>query len=372
MKSLLKVFNRVLVIEFYRINIGFFFVAIGFFFGFLSGREHKALAEAFISSPFLLLIPFTIWIIYTLKILGFNSLSLDQKENSFLFASASLSKSTLLSCLITVAFNQLCPIIAYGCFLILVAFKANQFISIVQIIGFLLFLIATITWKLRASLYYPNQGKTISLFKRKLDNWLTKPLIWFYPEWILRKQPLLIIGTKLFASLLIIGVSRLYLFDDYDARLMGMVVTLAFSANMAIIYHYHRFENYHFDILRCLPFSSGQRIIQFLLVIALLSLPEWGMLFSYFPAILSFIDLITLYLFGLSIYLLGYTFLFIKDMNLDQFINKVFVAAFTLIILILFKVPVLLIIILHFFVAVIVYRKNFYQFEFKEETGSEK
>ena len=205
-----------------------------------------------------------------------------------------------------------------------------------------------------------------------MDVWMIKPFAWFYPEWILRKQPLLILGTKLFADLLIIGVSRLYLFDEYDARLMGMGVTLAFTANVVIVYYYQRFENFHFSLLRSLPFSIGQRVIQFLVVIGLLGLLEWGALFSYFPKALSVIDLITLYAYGLSIYFLGYAYLFIKDMSLEKFINKVFIAAFVWIILILFKMPVLLLTIIHFGIGIFIYRNNFYRFEFTEEAVSEK
>ncbi len=361
-----------MVIEFYRINIGFFFIAIGFFFGFLSGREHQALAEAFVSSPLLLLIPFAVWTIYTIKIIGFNSLSFDKNENSFLFSTASTPTLSLLGCLITVALNQLSPILAYGFFLMIVAIKLNQFIAIGQITGFLLLLVIIITWKLRSSIYNPNQEKTTSWFKHKMNIWVTKPFIWFYPEWILRKQPLLILGTKLFAGLLIIGVSRLYLFDEYDARLMGMGATLVFTANAVIVYYYQRFENFHFSVLRSLPFSIGQRMIQFLSVMGLLGLLEWGMLFSYFPKALSVIDLVILYAYGLSIYFMGYAYLFMKDMSLEKFINKAFIAAFVWFILILFKTPVLFLTLVHLGMGLIIYRKKFYRFEFTEEAGSEK
>ncbi|HEY5825744.1 MAG TPA: hypothetical protein VIT44_15325 [Cyclobacteriaceae bacterium] len=361
-----------MVLEFYRINIGFFFIAIGFFFGFLSGREHKALAEAFVSSPLLLLIPFSVWTIYALKIINFNSLSFSKNENAFLYSAASLPRISLWNCLLSVTISQLSPIILYGCFLIIVAIKTSQFIVLTQIVGFQFLLTLLIAWRLRSDVIHPNKGKTVSVFKNKLDTWMTKPFVWFYPEWILRKQPLLILGTKLFAGLLIIGVSRLYLFDEYDARLMGMGVTLAFTTNIVVVYYYQRFENFHFNLLRSLPFSISQRMIQFLVVIALLSLLEWGVLFSYFPKALSIIDLTTLYAYGLSIYFLSYAFLFVKDMSLEQFINKAFIAAFVWIILILFKLPVLFLTVLHFGIGILIYRNHFYRFEFTEETGSEK
>jgi hypothetical protein len=372
LKSLLKVFNHVLVIEFYRINIGFFFVAIGFFFGFLSGREHKALAQAFISFPLLLMIPYSVWIIYALKIISFNHLSLLKPENNFLYSSASLSPIKSWSCLVSVAFFQLNPIILYGCFLIIMAINSSQPIYILYILSFLVTLLLFISWRLRSEIIHPNTGKSAGKLKSKLDTLFTKPLIWFYPEWILRKQPIMVLGTKLFAGLLIIGVSRFYLFDEYDARLMGMGTTLAFSSNLVIVYHYHRFENFHFHLLRALPFSILQRIIQFLSIIIILSVTEWGILFTYLPKALSLVDLLTLYAYGLSIYFIGYTCLFTKDISLDKFINKVFILAFVWFVLILFKLPVIVLTILQFSMGVIIYKNNFYRFEFKEEIGSEK
>jgi hypothetical protein len=318
------------------------------------------------------LIPFTIWTIYAIKIIGFNGLLFNKDENSFLFSTASLPPLTLLGCLISIAVSQLSPIIAYWFFLIIVAIQLNQFMAIAQITGFLLLLIIIITWRLRSAIYHPNQGKTTSWLEHKMNLWMTKSLIWFYPEWLLRKQPLMVIGTKLFCGLLIIGISRLYLFDEYDARLMGMGTTLVFTANAVIVYYYQRFENFHFGVLRSLPFSLMQRIIQFLSVMGLLGLLEWGMLFSYFPKALSMIDLVILYAYGLSIYLLGYTYLFIKDISLEKFINKAFIAAFVWFILILFKMPVPLLTLLHLSIGLIIYRKNFYRFEFTEEAGSEK
>jgi hypothetical protein len=372
LKAISKVFDRIFALEFYRTNAGFFFIAIGLCFGFLSGREHKALAESFVSSPLLLLIPSGLWLLYTFKVIGFNNQSLSKYENSFLFSSASLPKIVLLSCLARVVIFQLAPILAYGIFLIITAIPSGQPLSIVQICLTLFLLLSLVIGKLSYSLFHPYREKIIHPLKRKLDNWLVKPSFWFYPEWIIRQQPLLIIGTKLFACFLLVGVCRLYQFDEYDGRLLAMGCTLTFTSNLVIIFYYHRFENFHFQLLRSLPFSMAQRMLTFLFVIILLNLPEWGVLLNHFPEQLPFTDLFLLCVYGLSIYLFSYSLLFIGDISMEKFINKAFVAAFVLVIVVLFKIPIALITIVQVALALLIYKRNFYRFEFREEVGSEK
>jgi hypothetical protein len=372
LKALIKVFTAVFVRDFFRINVGFFFVCTGICFGFLSGREHLALAQSFISSFFLFLIPLSVWILYLLKVINFNTLSFVRKENSFFYTARILPHSSLWICLLIVAVYQLLPILLYAAFLVAVAIQQNQLSSVTLICLSVSILTLCIAYRLYLNILYPSQEKKVGYLKNWLDQWITKPYSWFFPEWILRTQPLLVIGTKLFASLLIVGVARLYSFDEYDERLLAMGSTLAFAANLAIVYYYHRFENFHLRIVRSLPFSLPSRVSFFLLVIGLLSLPEWGVLITYFPKALPLVDLILIALVGYSIYFLGYAYLFRTDITLEKFIGRIFTAAFFLVIAILFKVPVLLIALVLFSCGYFIYKNNFYRFEFNEETGSEK
>ena len=372
MKALDKVFIRVFVTEFYRVNAGFFLIVAGLCFGFLSGREHKALAQAFVSSPLLLLIPFAVWIIYGFKVIGFNSILLTKTENSFLFQSSALPRFQLWKCISMVSFMQLLPVLSYGMFLMLVALPSKQFNSFALSTTILLSGLLLITWKTVNLILSPKLDSRVSLFKNKIDVWITKPFVWFYPEWIIRQQPLLIIGTKLFSCLIIIGTSRLYLFDTYDERLMAMGSALAFASNLVVVFYYHRFENFHYPVLRSLPFSLPKRLSLFILTFIILNAFEWGTLYHYFPVALGRIHFFLLITFSLSIYVIGYACLFIKDVTLELFIQKTGIAAFTWFILILFKVPLLVFITAHLIAGYWIYHNRFYKFEFNSEVGSDK
>ncbi len=372
MKALSKVFLRVFVAEYYRVNAGFFLVVIGICFGFLRDVEHRALAEAFVSSTFLLLIPFTVWLIYSLKVITFNNILLTKHENNFLFQTSALPRFLLIRHISTIVFLQMIPALLYGLFLILTALKSQAILSLAFILLALIILPMLITWRTVNAILNPDTGSKVSALKNKIDGWITKPFIWFYPEWIFRQQPLLVIGTKVFSCLIIIGISHFYLFDTYDERFMAMGGVLAFSSNLVLVFYYQRFENFHFAFFRGLPFSLMKRGAYFLITLFILSLFEFIILLRYFPEQLHFIYFLLLILLALSIYAIGYAYLFTKDITLELFIQKVGIAAFSWIVLILFKVPLLVFIAVHFFIAYIVYRKNFYTFEFNSEIGSDK
>ena len=97
-----------------------------------------------------------------------------------------------------------------------------------------------------------------------------------------------------------------------------------------------------------------------------------GILLNYFPDQLSLIHLASIFIYGLSIYLMGYSSLFLKDITMDKFINKLFISAFIGIILILFKIPVSALAAMLLIIGFIIYKKNFYLFEFNADTHSEK
>lgn len=372
MKALGKVFLRVFVTEYYRVNVGLFLVVAGICFGFLRAPEHKALAEAFVSSPFLLLIPLMVWITYAFKIITFNNILLSKHENNFLFQTSALPRFLLIRHVSVIIFLQLIPALLYGLFLILTALKVQALLSLALILLALSILHVLITWRTVNAILKPDTGSKVSALKNKIDGWITKPFIWFYPEWIFRQQPLLVIGTKVFSCLIIMGISRFYLFDTYDERFIAMGGVLAFSSNLVLVFYYQRFENFHFAFFRGLPFSLIKRGAYFLITLSILSLFEFIILLRYFPEQLHFIYFLLLILLALSIYAISYAYLFIKDITLELFIQKVGIAAFVWIVLILFKVPLLVFIAVHFLIAYIVYRKNFYSFQFNSEIGSDK
>jgi hypothetical protein len=372
MNPILRILTKVFVSEFYRINAGFFLIVIGLCFGFLRDIEHIALAQYFTASPLLLLIPLLVWFLYALKIISFNSIAIKKKENEFVYNLALVKLGKSWGFILVMSVFQFLPAILYGLFLIAMSLKNHR-----TDIAWMIFGSQAFFWTLISSIFlwevtHPNPGININFFQRKINSSLIRTYAFIYPEWITRKQPVMTMVTKILSCILIVGISRLYLFDSYDERLFGMGCALTFSFNLVIVFYYHRFENFHFQIIRSLPLSLHRRLGNFISTLVLLEAPEILTIINYCPSNISLWQLTAIVLLGISIGLAAYGLLFTGDILLESFIQKVFAACFIWITLILFKMPIIILAIVNGVIGYIASQKNFYEFEFNSEINSEK
>ncbi len=123
LESDMRVLIPVFVREFYLANTGFFLLVIAFAGGFMRSYDHIALAEFFISSPLVLIIPIGFWFLYNLKVINFNWERIKQNENEFIFCFMLFPLSKQWWMAIRVVLIQLLPAFIYGLFLCLLAWK---------------------------------------------------------------------------------------------------------------------------------------------------------------------------------------------------------------------------------------------------------
>ncbi|MFZ6013925.1 MAG: hypothetical protein ACOYXT_26535, partial [Bacteroidota bacterium] len=316
-----------------------------------------------VGSTTLLAIPIGAWLFYLLKIVNFNRQALLRQENQFLLALYNLPSSLRWYYVFVAISLQFLPAILYGGFLLTVALQ-HGIAWIAFIILFILALWSAVgALVLLRELKYPNQDKKVTHLKRFLDRNFAKPLIQFYLEWIVRREPVALFGTKIFSGLMLAAVSYLYRTDFYDARLLAMGSTVAFCGNMAVIFHIHQFENVHFGILRNLPLSFSQRLLNIFTVLLILLLPEIGFLWKGFPAYLPAGDYFTIFFFGLSTVLLSYAYLYRPAVKLENFSQIVFGAIMSWVVLILCKAPLWVLTTLNIVTAMWLFKKYYYDYE---------
>ena len=364
MKPVLTILNKVFVQEFYRSNASFFLVVLGLAGGFMRSYDHIALAEYFTSSIFLLLIPILFWTLYTVKVIRFNLDLLKRGENEFIYSISLLPQAAQWLALIGTLSAQLIPMIFYGLFLVLTAWKNNMMGTLALTTIACLLLIILSSSSLFIALRHPAIQKTVWALTRFINTTFAKPYPLFFPEWIIRREAWMVIGTKLFSGLVLYGIIQLYKTDEYDLRLFGMGVVLAFSANVNITWEMHRFDNFHLDIIRNLPMSYLQRLGYFTITLSILILPEAGMIIKNFPSTFTTIDLISTLLFGLSIPFLFYGCLYRRHMEQEQLMAVVFFVCIGLIVLILFKIPLFILGMVNLFSGLLIWRKYYYFFEY--------
>lgn len=367
MKPLIKVLMSAFATTFYERNALFFFLIIGIAGGFLSMKDHVVLASAIVSDPLLTLIPISLWVLYGLKINFYNSRLSDESQLRFVRSLALLPKLHQLLSIAPSILIQSLPMIMYGAFLTGVAFHSGQVSS-----GWIILLaMSTIPALLIISFYlklnYPTREQHTGKLKLWIDAKIHRPFILFFPELAIGQKPGQIGISKLFSCLTIVGISSLYYFESYDYRFMAMGSLIAFAPMQILVFDYVHFENKTFSLTRSLPWSLPRRMTHFLLTMAVVAIPEVLVLFKYFPTSLSSIEYLSIIVLCFSSLVYGYTSLIFNKINLDRFSRAAFIYSLTIVVLILFKIP--LFILTGIALAISAYRyTHFYSFELSGES----
>lgn len=371
MKTILKILSLVYVKSFYAENASFFLVVIGLAGGFMSGAEHKALAEFFISTPATACIPVFLWMLYAIKVINFNKITTRRKKNEFLVYHSLYPSFIRHRTLGFVLFNQLVPAFLYGVFLCVTAAKFGAVIPLLVIVVGLLVILILCTRSLQHTLSHPNIEKKAGFINRVLNKVFIRPYPVFVIEWLSRKKTFLLISTMLGCSILLFGVLMLYTTDDYDVRLLQMALVISVSGNIQLLYEIQQFETLHFAIVGQQPLSFLKRVTYLIPVMLFISLPQAGLLLRYFPASLHGLLAIesVFFMAGYPFFLYGY--LYTKHRTQEQVMQFAFIGALTLFVLTLFSVPLWFITVVPAAIGLYFWKSNFYTFEIVSTTESD-
>lgn len=363
MNPMFNILKKVIIREFYSAHASFFLVVVGIGAGFMRAQEHLALASFFVSSPLLIVIPILLSGLYAVIIVRFNVAAVEHDENEFLFNTSLCPAKEQWLWLSVAASAQFLPAIAYGIFLFIVAGSYGALLS--QLVVTLT--LAAILWLIAFSLFRNLQIKKninsrwrITLL---LNKYVSKPYSFFFPEWIVRREAFLFAGTKVFALLMLYGVSRLYEYDAYDIRLMAMGVLVAFSAQVNLIWHLHYFDNKSIPILRNLPLTFGNRFINLSITMLLLLLPETTMVISVHPRQLAWFELYYLIALGWSITFFVYGFLHWRSLAIDRLASFTFFMFMAVMLIILSRVPVSVLAAVLLIGGLAIWNRWYYRFE---------
>ena len=306
------ILNKILAIEFFRRNASLFLLIILFAAGFMRGIDHLFLATYFTSSLQLLSIPIFIWTIYLSYVIHSNYRILKYPENTFVNSFLLLPAREQWGAAMSASGLQLLPSIAYGTFLVVISLKNETYLTAIVTVLVLLCHFFGAAFLLNKKLLRPDFEQRAGVLSHWISNNVIRPFSAFCLEWSLRRQPLQIIGFKLFGFALLRATLYLYKTDSYDLRLAGLGVLFAFALNTAFIFGAHEFITKHFPLFRQMPFSLFKRWIYIILILALFTLPELVVLIRYLPTSLHLAQGVLLYTFGLSVNILMLHLLFIR------------------------------------------------------------
>jgi hypothetical protein len=350
--------------SFYKTHSVFFMVAGGLLFGFLRGQDHMALAALFVSSPYLVSIPILFWSAYVLMVVRANRSCVENAENEFLHVLLWLPTYNKTTTLFVMALYQLFPVTAYGIFLLVVALHHQMAITFGIVLFALLAMVVAVAGGLSRALHHISEEKKQWAIIGWMNRHLTRPYTLFFIEWIFRKQWVVMFLVKGFSFLLLLGILLLYQTDAYDVRLLGMALALVAGIHTNGMYELHRFNNLHFSLLRNLPLPLGKRQSSLLVVWLLLFVPEMALCVRYAPEPLSAIDWLgsLLYLLSIPIFYDGWLTTHKGDRH-----TVVFFYILSLMVLILFGVPPLVLALLNMAGGTYLTHRYYYFFEAADE-----
>ncbi len=333
--------NRSLVLEFYKQNAAFFGLILLVFFGFIKSSEHVAIGTFLIQNPVALILLYLIWIAYSFKVILFLLPNINKKENQFLDVYLILDDKIKILSATSASVNLLAPILFYAAFLILLSISQHLYWPVLFIVGFSILLILLMTYFLHFRLIgLPHEKKVFQL--RFLKNFAIQPIL-FFPSHLLRNEIVLLLLTKVYGCLLVIGTAALYSTDSFDLRLLTTGILLAAIGNVAIMNKYVWFQYQPMAFSLNLPIPDLQIILIQIFNIFLILIPEFIVLIRHYPLELNILDFLGLILFSVGLNYFMYSWMIIKQIELNEFIVVVFWLVVLNTFLILFSVhPIIL------------------------------
>ena len=338
---------KMLALPFYRSHTGFFVLLYLIGFGFIRNVEHLAIASYFSANTYLLLLLMLLWLVYYLRTAFYIQHLITQSQNFYWLQQfvlfSSFNQVTWLS------FTQLIinlPIAIYTLFIavqgIILQFWGNVFL--IFIFNVIVIFVPVIFYRRVVMGVLPEEKIS------KLSNWFAlkwaKPKEWWFPLYMIHYKPLPLLMSKLFSGFIIITTFQLFYTDAYDWRFLAIGIFIAFYFNSILVYNHLQFETIQLSKLLNLPTSFLQRSLQHLLNLFLISLPEYLIIIRYWPLEGNYLLLLQLLFFGLSILWMLHQFMWHMNFNLQKLSAHDFLLFVTVIVLLLFSVPV------YFFVAV--------------------
>jgi hypothetical protein len=337
MKTLLKS----TVSEFFRQRSGMFFVFIAVLFGFLTGREHHAFAAFFLTDRFGMLYLLLIWLAYTLFCGHFLVNLWRQPEYHFVYHTRLWDTGSRWLGFGWIAAGFLQPLMFYGIYMFCIGYQdgslENYWLVPVYFAAVCVVLSGVASWRVHhPDLIVSNKQNTkLKIFPRPVS-WL-----WWSVEWLFREKGVTVLLCKAGAAVVFVCTLIYYGTDDYDLRLPAIGLSLGYLLNIGLSYEIFQWYNVVWKWGRSLPLTVFKRFLRIVLIHAMIILPETLICFRY--EVITFAEILQLYMLGLALLLLFHASLYKKSGLLEDFMQPALIGFVILTLLIMYKTPVLMI-----------------------------
>lgn len=281
MRSVFTLLNKGLIIPFYKMHAGLFLFIFFVMFGVVESNQlvhyHRSLIESMFVVPLFRAGVFIVWMLYVIKILHFLLQLLRQPQYAILHNLMLLPRTQKIVALLNVSILCFMPVLVYSIFIYSIGVQQHYFeltflIAIGQILlctmltGTLYLFIQTrhrISWAFFNRVRVPAIGGRIGM----------------YFAHIVQHEKIGLILSKTF-SIATLYIVKETLTSGDDVQFVLITWLFALLAHTFIIVKIKLFEDQHLMWVNHLPISISRIAGMYVLLYALLMMPEWILLAS--------------------------------------------------------------------------------------------
>jgi len=366
MNTLISIFQKAIVWDYYRRNVLFLLVIVLFSFGFLSGQEHKTIVTQALASYKLLIYIGLLWLLYGFKFYLFVLRSLGDSKFQFLhhIILASFWKRIIVWFYVCFALNQLTFL--YALFMVFMGLSLGKISEVAFILGcqLVIVLIGITIFEYRIK----KTVETDSKFSLKLpvSFRFTLPLFLFYHKYLIFKEPVLLLLTKSFSIFSLLFFVWLFPTDEYDERLFGIAAIIIAVSHLKICSVWLDFQYNSLQFYQNLPLTNWIKISILFLIYFVLLIPEIYLVWIKTSSFISISFQIHWVFFVLSLLVFTHIYQLIIVISEEIRMKWYFFGTILLLILVMYKTP------LSMLVLFLVISSIFLFFKFEDKFELEK
>lgn len=316
--------SKIFITQFYARNTGFFLAVFYFFFGIVPGGQlisyHTTLITAFTSNIAMLLLVLLLWLLYTLKCVGYVHKTLSAKENIFLYGTLGiLEDGPKRRTLLRIQLSLYSPVLLYSIPAILIAFKDSHYIAAASILLFNILMIILAVWSYERKIKHPGTTSLFSTWQDWLNRLVRKPLWTFYIYELLNGNVKSLAITKFIGAVILLFTCT-FIGEEYDKRvvLVGLLVNLLMHS--ILVFNHRRFDDLYLSTIPHLPILLWKRYVQTVATYFVLLLPEYILLLLK----TNVVDLPLFLMEGTSVLILLRSLLYFPQLDQDKYYRWVF------------------------------------------------
>ena len=202
-----KILYLTIVKEYYRQNAVFIFTVLMLAMGFLRANEHLAIISEALRSPLILSGIFLIWVLYAVKVTFFALRFLSRRSSEFLYHLRLFPAPKRLLAFIGLHFSLLQLVVGYALVMAVKGSMEKAWWAVMAIVLVSVGLMVAGALACEYRIKRPNSRQDAA--RHYVNLAFTTPQFLFFPRYLLTRQTVLLLITKSFTALVLMGVCYL-------------------------------------------------------------------------------------------------------------------------------------------------------------------